>query len=147
MNAAELAWVRHTSFIVLLLPAAACAASRGESSSLPDSRADARSEVADGSSLTGTQLALAGTDDTEEALLRLRPEYFRGSPRVSNARELEIAVFVDDVYNGGVRALATVPVRVIRRIDFIHPTAARLRFGPNCRCESGAIVVATRAGR
>ena len=94
--------------------------------------------------ITAEELASVEGPGTVDAVRRLRPAFLRGSVRTSRASP-EIAVYVDDRYDGDVTSLETIPVRVIRQIVFLEPVEAHVRFGPRCPCGSGALLVTTRA--
>ncbi len=94
--------------------------------------------------ITAEELASVDGPGTVDAVRRLRPAFLRGSVRTTRGVP-EIAVYVDDRYDGDLTSLATIPMRVIRRIVFLEPVEARVRFGPRCPCASGALLVTTRA--
>jgi len=94
--------------------------------------------------VTSEELSTAHALTTVEALSRLRPEFLRGSTRMPLIGTPEIAVYLNNSYAGDVSTLATIPVRVVNEIEFLHPTEAHMRFGSLCLCANGAIVVTIR---
>ena len=78
------------------------------------------------------------------AVARLRPEFLIGSNRIQPATgPRQIAVYLNGTYAGDVSTLETIPIDAIREIAFVQPVEAQLRFGPFCRCASGALFVTT----
>ena len=84
----------------------------------------------------------------DDALRRLRPEWFRlpASPPPAAERTI-VSVYVNLVYAGGVDALRLVPVSAVRGVRHLTPSAARDRFGPGCPCAGGVILVSTLTTR
>jgi hypothetical protein len=78
-----------------------------------------------------------------DALMRLRPEFLRGSARGPLFGKPEIAVYLNNSYAGDPSTLNSIPISAVREITFLHPTEARSRFGSFCACANGAIVIAT----
>jgi len=99
--------------------------------------------------LTDSELASVEAFTTLDAIRRLRPRFLSGSSRLPSSGLPEIAVYLNDIYNGDVSALSTIPIGEVHRITFMHPTEARSHYGLTCRCANGALVVSThaRAGR
>jgi len=93
--------------------------------------------------LTADDLASIDASTTPEAVMRLRPTFLRGSLRAPIIGAAEIAVYVNGKYDGDTGTLAMIPLRAIRQMLFMHPSEARIKFGPLCRCANGAIVVTT----
>ena len=81
-----------------------------------------------------------------EAIRRLRPEFLVGSSR-NGTRASEPTVYVDDVYEGELWRLSSIPRSAVREVIFLHPTEAGLRFGVMCRCPGGVVNVRTRISR
>jgi hypothetical protein len=83
----------------------------------------------------------------DEALMRLRPEWFRyASSAYSASESARVVVYVDDVLTGAPETLRDVPIRAVVDVRYLRASAARNRFGSGCPCEAGAVVVRTRAG-
>jgi len=104
--------------------------------------------VADGSisrrnTLTRSDLAATNALTMVDALMRLRPEFLRGSARGPLIGKPEIAVYLNNQYAGEPSVLNTIPLSAVREITFLHPTEARSRYGSFCQCANGAIIVAT----
>jgi hypothetical protein len=97
--------------------------------------------------LTTLELALVDGTSTLDAVRRLRPEFLQGSDRQPVSGKPEIALYVNDMYEGDVSLLNTIPLSQIRTISFMHPTEARSHYGATCRCGSGVILVVTRRTR
>jgi len=94
--------------------------------------------------LTTLELALVEGASTLDAVRRLRPEFLQGSDRQPRSGSPEIALYVNDMYEGDVALLNTIPLSQVRTISFMHPTEARSHYGATCRCASGVILVVTR---
>ncbi|HSQ31711.1 MAG TPA: hypothetical protein VLN49_17760 [Gemmatimonadaceae bacterium] len=100
--------------------------------------------------VTATELGSVPAASTIESLRRLRPEFFRPvqsalDPRGAGA--INPAVYVDEVYNGGLESLETVPKRAVLEVRFLRPMQAVERWGPSCPCVAGVIQVVTRKER
>ena len=87
----------------------------------------------------------AQASTTIDAVMRLRPNFLSGSLRtpVPIGGIPEIAVYLNNNYDGDTQSLASIPLRAIQQIIFMHAGEARIRFGQTCRCAQGAIVVTT----
>src|ERR1041384_7403279 len=94
--------------------------------------------------LTDSELASVEAFTALDAVRQLRPRFLIGSTRVPTMGFPEIAVYVNDVYNGDISMLSTIPVGEVRRIAFMHPVEARSHCGLMCRCTNGAVLVSTR---
>jgi len=81
---------------------------------------------------------------TLDAVRQLRPEFFFPRERSIRSPYPAIALYVDNVYDGDVAGLATIPLDVVNEVEFFRPMEAVIRFGTRCRCEGGAIAVRTR---
>jgi hypothetical protein len=95
------------------------------------------------STLTSAEITTVHGMTTLDAIRRFRPEFLRGSTRVPGTGRPQIAVYVDDVYDGDTSTLNSIPVEWIQTILFLHPMEAMSRFGTACRCASGVILVRT----
>jgi len=80
---------------------------------------------------------------TLEAVRLLRPEFLYPSERAVGRTTSEMSLYVNDVYEGELWQLNSVPLYLIREITFLHPTEATARFGIRCRCSGGALSVRT----
>jgi hypothetical protein len=109
--------------------------------------APAREFVSPSEMLSRDELASLDAPTAADAVRRLRPQFLRGSARQPVIGSLEIAVYLDGKYDGGVSSLATIPLDAIEQIVFLHEAAAYTRYGPMCRCANGAIVIATAQRR
>jgi hypothetical protein len=96
--------------------------------------------------LTATDLSRQ-TGSALDAIQRLRPEFFVPQVRSATNARPQIALYLDDVYDGDVSGLMTIPLDAINEVEFVRPVDALIRFGARCRCEGGAIVVRTRNTR
>jgi hypothetical protein len=94
--------------------------------------------------LTAADLARTRAWSTPEAILRLRPEFLRGSSRMPTVGQPQIAVYLNRAYAGDVTTLSTIPLEAVRTVTFLQPAEALIRFGTICQCANGAIVVTTR---
>ena len=94
--------------------------------------------------LTPSDLAVPNMTSTLSVIQRLRPEFLIGSGRRATIGKPEIALYVDDVYNGEPSLIDTIPIDAILEVAFLHPNDARFRYGLNCRCANGVILVKTR---
>jgi hypothetical protein len=105
---------------------------------------------ASGRRLTLTAVDLAAYTaggSTLDAVRQLRPEYLTPSGRVRTQGRAEIALYLNNAYDGGIQGLISIPLDAVEEIDFLHPNEAIQRFGSLCRCEGGAIVVTTKSLR
>src|SRR5581483_7140546 len=133
--------------------ALACAPMPGPGSPSTSSNERARSNVIDikalseSRMLTPAQLDGPNIMSTTDAIMRFHPEFLRGSGRVPQANRSQVGVYLDEHFAGDTSVLNTIPLNVIRRIEFVHPIDAMTRFGLMCRCEGGAILVSTRERR
>jgi hypothetical protein len=100
-----------------------------------------------GSRLTSAQLASTDAWWTGDAVVRLRPDFLRGSARGPYTGRPEIALYLNGARAGDASMLNLIPLREVREIVFLHPAEARLQFGPACPCASGALLVTTRTMR
>lgn len=94
--------------------------------------------------LTDSELTSTGAYTTIDAIRRLRPQFLIGSMRQPSLGPPEIAVYLNDVYNGDLSALTTIPLTEITRVTFMHPIEALSHYGLMCRCANGALIVSTR---
>lgn len=99
---------------------------------------------ASSATLTPSDLAVPNTTSTLSVIRRLRPEFLVGSGRRATIGKPEIALYVDDVYNGEPSLIDGIPIEAILEVAFLHPNDARFRYGLNCRCANGVILVKTR---
>jgi hypothetical protein len=85
----------------------------------------------------------------EQALLRVRPEFFRlnpaGTPRAGGRQRPSI--YIDNAYAGDIDMLRFVPVAAVDNVLYLPPSAAHDRFGAYCPCEVGVVLVMTRRER
>jgi hypothetical protein len=106
--------------------------------------AERRSLGRESLTLTRSDLAFANVSSPFDAIIKLRPYFLLGSTRGPSFGPPEIALYVDNVYDGvGIESVNTIPMEAIQEIRFLHPTEARFRFGTTCRCAAGAIVITT----
>jgi hypothetical protein len=94
--------------------------------------------------LTGTDLAATNAETVVEAIARLRPEFLLGHARPPALGRAQIALYVNDAYEGDISLLNTIPLSEIREVSLLQPTEALSRFGVTCRCPGGVILVNTR---
>jgi hypothetical protein len=99
---------------------------------------------ASSTTLTPSDLAVPNATSTLSVIRRLRPEFLIGSGRRATLGKPEIALYVDDVYNGEPSLIDSIPIEAILEVAFLHPNDARFRYGLNCRCANGVILVRTR---
>jgi hypothetical protein len=97
--------------------------------------------IAGAATLTRADLASTNEWSTMDAVRRLRPDFLRGSARGPLTGPPQVAVYLNGAYDGDVSVLNSIPLAVIAEIAFLHPVAARQRFGSTCPCANGAIVV------
>jgi hypothetical protein len=96
------------------------------------------------SSLTQTDLAATNAETIVEAIARLRPEFLLGHARPPALGRAQIALYVDDHYEGDISLLNTIPLSEVREVNLLKPTEGLFKFGLTCRCDGGAILVSTR---
>ena len=94
--------------------------------------------------LTRSDLAATNAETVVEAIARLRPEFLLGHARPPAVGRAQIALYVNDTYEGDISLLNTIPLSEIREVSLLQPTDALLRFGVMCRCAGGVILVNTR---
>lgn len=99
---------------------------------------------ASSATLTPSDLAVPNTTSTLSVIRRLRPEFLVGSGRRPTIGKPQIALYVDDVYNGEPSLIDSIPIEAILEVAFLHPNDAQFRYGLNCRCANGVILVRTR---
>ena len=94
--------------------------------------------------LTGADLTATNAETAVEAIVRLRPEFLLGHARPPALGRAQIALYVNDTYEGDISLLNTIPLSEIREVTLLQPTEALSRFGVTCRCAGGVILVNTR---
>jgi hypothetical protein len=99
--------------------------------------------IAPRNTLTRSDLAATNAVTMVDALMRLRPEFLRGSARGPLIGKPEIAVYLNNQYAGEPSTLNTIPLSAVKQITFLQPTEARSRFGSFCACANGAILITT----
>ena len=88
--------------------------------------------------LTRTDLAATKAETVVEAIGRLRPEFLLGYSRPPALGRAQIALYVNDTYEGDLSLLNTIPLSEIREVNLLQPIEAQFRFGVACRCAGGA---------
>jgi hypothetical protein len=99
---------------------------------------------ASSATLTPSDLAVPNATSTLSVIQRLRPEFFIGSGRRPTIGKPEVALYVDDTYNGDPSLIDSIPIEAIIEVAFLQPNDARFHYGLNCRCANGVILVRTR---
>jgi len=132
--------------IPLLVVLAACATGVAQQGGLGfDAAADVTPmKRASSATLTSSDLAIPNTMSTLSVIRRLRPEFLIGSGRRATIGKPEIALYVDDIYNGEPSFIDSIPLEAILEIAFLQPNDGQMRYGLNCRCRNGVILVKTR---
>lgn len=94
--------------------------------------------------LTGEQLARTRAGSVYEAVLRLRPAFFRtrGPTSLMVPGSDGPALWVDQSHVGDVRELRDMPVRDVVSVRLLSSSEAAIRYGS--RFSSGVLVVTTR---
>jgi hypothetical protein len=83
-----------------------------------------------------------------EALGQLRPDWLRPDPSTRVSGESGRAVlYVNDVVSGDLTALRTIAAAAVLEVRLLSRSEAWSRYGPQCRCPAGAIVVHTRSAK
>jgi len=106
-----------------------------------------RLKRASSATLTSSDLAIPNSTSTLSVIRRLRPEFLIGSGRRATIGKPEIALYVDDIYNGEPSFIDSIPLEAILEIAFLQPNDGQMRYGLNCRCRNGVILVRTRQAR
>ena len=79
-----------------------------------------------------------------DAVRWLRPQYLHDrAPSFDSPGGHAPAVYIDNLYAGGVDALELIPGTAVARIVFLSPSEASFRFGTSRDNRGGAIVVQT----
>ena len=99
---------------------------------------------ASSATLTPSDLAVPDATSTLSVIRRLRPEFLIGSGRRPTIGKPEIALYVDDIYNGEPSLIDSIPIEASVEVAFLQPNDARFRYGLNCRCRNGVLLVRTR---
>ena len=87
--------------------------------------------------------SVPGANTAHDLVMRLRPEFLRGSFRgVAFGSETEPVVYLDALKAGQLSTLRLIPVAQVLDITYVTPVDALLRYGPTHG--AGAIVVRTR---
>jgi len=134
------------SIPLLVVLASACATGVAQQGGLGfDAAADVTPmKRASSATLTSSDLAIPNTMSTLSVIRRLRPEFLIGSGRRATIGKPEIALYVDDIYNGEPSLIDSIPLEAILEIAFLQPNDGQMRYGLNCRCRNGVILVRTR---
>ena len=134
-----------------LIIATACQASTTVARLAPFSE-DASVEVrrvSRGNRVAAAELEGQADQTLEQALLHVRPEFFRpnpaGNPRADGRQRPSI--YIDNGYAGGIDMLRSVPVAAVDHVLYLPPSAAHDRFGAYCPCDAGVVLVMTRRDR
>ena len=133
------------SIQLLVVLAAACATGVAQQGGFSlDAAGDATPmKRASSTTLTPSDLAVPNATSTLSVIQRLRPEFFMGSGRRPTIGKPEVALYVDDTYNGDPLLIDSIPIEAIIEVAFLQPNDARFRYGLNCRCANGVILVRT----
>jgi hypothetical protein len=95
------------------------------------------------------ELKMLANESLEQALFRLRPNFFRinpsGATRPGSAERP--GVYIDNSYAGALDVLRLVPVPAVIEVVYLPPSSAHDRFGAYCPCSAGVIAVVTRRSR
>jgi hypothetical protein len=94
--------------------------------------------------LTRADLAATHAETVVDAIARLRPEFLLGHTRPPALGQAQIALYVNDIYEGDISLLNTIPISEVREVNLLQPTEGLFRFGVMCRCPGGVILVNTR---
>src|SRR4029079_13043303 len=134
------------SIPLLVVLASACATGIAQQGVLGfDAAADVTPmKRASSATLTSSDLAIPNTMSTLSVIRRLRPEFLIGSGRRATIGKPEIALYVDDIYKGEPSLIDSIPLEAILEIAFLQPNDGQMRYGLNCRCRNGVILVRTR---
>jgi hypothetical protein len=144
MSAWAIAGARSAVVITVLTVLGCSSATRARGSSSPLDAAVTPSPAYSRSTLTRVDLAATNAETIIEAIARLRPEFLLGHSRPPAFGRAQIALYVNDTYEGDISLLNTIPLSVIREVALLQPTEAQFRFGITCRCPGGVILVNTR---
>lgn len=94
--------------------------------------------------LAPSDLAVPNAASTLDVIRRLRPEFLTGSGRRATIGKPEVALYVDDIYNGEPSLIDSIPLEAILEVAFLQPSDGSSRYGLNCRCRNGVLLVRTR---
>jgi hypothetical protein len=107
---------------------------------MPVQTDDSRYEVATARAvITAAQLQKVNVTTMQEALLRLRPQLFthRAYYAVNDPYRGSAVLYIDGQLEGGLELLNTIPLRVVRSVQFLSGNEGHSRFG---RYHAGGIV-------
>ena len=94
--------------------------------------------------ITATEIVASRVTDAYQAVMQLRPEFFRRRGRLGAATPVHAAaeVYLDELPFGNLESLRYIPLDNVRIIRYISPTDADMRWGGSHPL--GAILVITR---
>lgn len=117
----------RAALILHVLLTAACASS-GITSRRGDDPAR-RSPRAATAVVTSEELATLGVQSLYDAILRLRPEYFRTSPPTfTTPGGTPTMVYINGSRMGGMEALRTLTTGNVARVNYLRPGEAQIRY-------------------
>jgi hypothetical protein len=128
--------------VVTVLACSSATQARGSAGSLE--AAVISSPASSRSILTRADLAATNAETVVDAIARLRPEFLLGHVRPPALGRAQIALYVNDIYEGDISLLNTIPLSEIREVNLLQPAEGLFRFGVMCRCPGGVILVSTR---
>ena len=128
-------WRRAFVPVVGLLLAACATSTNGAPSS--------RYSLTSRDVITAAEIVASRVTDAYQAVTQLRPNFLRrrATPPGVVGGNASVAVYLDDLFYGGVESLRQIPLERVRVIRFITPMSADVRYGGSH--PSGAILVTT----
>ena len=93
--------------------------------------------------ITATEIVASRVTDAYQAVMQLRPEFFRRRGRLSVTAPMHSGteVYLDELPFGNIESLRYIPLDNVRVIKYISPTDADMRWGGSHPL--GAILVIT----
>ena len=135
----------HSIATACALLSLACATTQtlAESTDEAPPNVDRRSDV-----VRQAELLTAHKANLGDALRQLRPRLY-GAVQVNQGPTLNLAhgsLYLNDAYAGPASAVERMSVATVTEVRFIEPIAARARWGQDCQCDGGVILVRTLWG-
>jgi hypothetical protein len=126
--------------VLALLFAVACRSPGADRESRPQ-----RTTVAKGDQylIEGDELSVAGANNLYE-LIRIQRPFWISRTVGNSSGDNAVAVYLDERYLGSMSILRDLPLHVAKRLQYLAPTEARIRFGPSHGSRAAIVVESVR---